>query len=782
MKRRLVGRFGVEATTDGPSWESLRLPAPWDRVVATLGPGPRPRDVQVLALQGGRVLRDRRNLIVTAPTNGGKTLVGLLVLLEAVARGRRAILLEPLRALAQEKAEELQAKAAALAEVLGTPLRVSIATGDYRIEQETFRSPPPGGELLVATPERLEAILRNSEHDAWLETVDAVCVDEAHLLTSSRRGQVLEFLATVLLNQRAPPRLVLASATLGGIERLSQWLEPCDVVASLVRQPPLTLDVCQVEGEETADSAVLSLAQEALSVDGANVLVFVYQTRSAEALARRLRDGLGELAGGAGALAYHSQMSREQRRSVHAAFTEGRSRCVVTTTALALGVNLPVTHVIVRDTLFPGEGELEPAELLQMAGRAGRGEREGRAALVLHAPERRTADTLAPLLAQAPLPEIRSHFLPANGRGPSDPALAAERVAAFLSRRGERGADLQETATFFERSLAGRDGGPSVRGAVAWLLDPDRALAWKDERGVIRLTVLGLAATQSTFPLTAAAGCARLLRDLMELDGEDRLLEAWKPLDTHVLLDLASDRAPRIRRFSADLVDAVDRWMEANAASAPILYGRWIRGAAGHSKADEVLGSLGVGGEGVGAGQTLRGDAARKVAYAAAARSVVLFELGRGVAVDRLTRDWKLEALEGVEERWRDDMLWLLSGLASILEVRAFYHHLKERCAAGPERILRVKHQLRAMRHQVLELREVLEYCSPLGPVLRSIRRVNERQGRRSLGVRTIRRLEAAGIRSLRDLMDLKEDAARGLGIRPEYARQIAEYARSRQS
>ncbi len=63
MKRLAVGRFGAEATADGPSWESLRVPAPWHQVIATLEPGARPRDVQVKALQDGRALRDHRRFI-----------------------------------------------------------------------------------------------------------------------------------------------------------------------------------------------------------------------------------------------------------------------------------------------------------------------------------------------------------------------------------------------------------------------------------------------------------------------------------------------------------------------------------------------------------------------------------------------------------------------------------------------------------------------------------------------------------------------------------------------
>ena len=133
------------------------------------------------------------------------------------------------------------------------------------------------------------------------------------------------------------------------------------------------------------------------------------------------------------------------------------------------------------------------------------------------------------------------------------------------------------------------------------------------------------------------------------------------------------------------------------------------------------------------------------------------------------------------QERWRDDMLWLVSGFAPILDVRNFYHHLRERCAADQGRTSLVKSSLRAMRRQALELREVLEYCSPLGPVFRDLRRKSRSGRRRGVGVRSIRRLEDAGVGSTRELLALGEDDLRRLGLRADAARQLAEYARSRQ-
>jgi ATP-dependent helicase YprA (DUF1998 family) len=72
------------------SWQELRLGPPWQRVVEILAAGAAPRPIQCVALGEQRLLEHRRNVIVAAPTNAGKSLVGLLALLEAIRRSRCA--------------------------------------------------------------------------------------------------------------------------------------------------------------------------------------------------------------------------------------------------------------------------------------------------------------------------------------------------------------------------------------------------------------------------------------------------------------------------------------------------------------------------------------------------------------------------------------------------------------------------------------------------------------------------------------------------------------------
>src|SRR5262249_50257191 len=131
---------------------------------------------------------------------------------------------------------------------------------------------------------------------------------------------------------------------------------------------------------------------------------FVYQTKATDRLATLLQGSLGACIGDEGPLAYHAQMSTARREAVRTSFGTGRSRCMVTTTALGLGVNLPATQVLIRDTTFPGVGRLEASELLQMMGRAGRGEHQGRAAAIVRPSDGWNADELACALRDEQLP------------------------------------------------------------------------------------------------------------------------------------------------------------------------------------------------------------------------------------------------------------------------------------------------------------------------------------------------------------------------------------------
>jgi hypothetical protein len=150
------------------------------------------------------------------------------------------------------------------------------------------------GELIIATPERFEASMRNPAYDDWIASIEAVCVDEAHLLGSSHRGPTLEYLLTSLLCLPIPPRLLRLSATLGNADRVQAWLDPCNVIQMTERYPPLQKEVFALAPDDNANTVVRQCAQEWLTDPTAALLIFVCQTRAAESLAGFLRETVGE--------------------------------------------------------------------------------------------------------------------------------------------------------------------------------------------------------------------------------------------------------------------------------------------------------------------------------------------------------------------------------------------------------------------------------------------------------------------------------------------------------
>lgn len=763
-------------------WSDLNLSANFRKIVEILNPQSEPRPIQALAFGKKNILENRRNLIASAPTNGGKSLVATLLMLDTVRQGRRTILLEPLRALAREKYNELNQALPKIEKVLKRKLTVRITTGDYRLDNEYFHSPPPDiGEIIIATPERLESILRNPDYDDWVRSIGSVCLDEAHLISSNRRGPTFEYLLTAFLCLPVPPRIILLSASLGSTDKAQEWLTPCDEIKVTDRFPSLHKEVLELTEDEDANEIIQKSAFEILRDPSSSLLIFVYQTKSAEKLAGILNKWMGDLAGRDGAIAFHSQMSSQKREKICQSFTSGASRCLVTTTSLSLGVNLPCTHVIVRDCVFPGAGALSVPELLQMLGRAGRGDHPGQAAVIVRPSDRLNAEELAFQLRNESLPELCSSFDTAvskrrNRKNIQNQLLpSATPVAIQIARSRDIGVSLDHLLQFFDRSLGGKSLSSQIPAAIDGLINPTNALIFLNQSQKYKVTKLGAKALQSTLPLDFAAGYAQLLRDIMYLDRDGQLLTNWRQLDHLIVLELLSPQPVRLRPFSKKMVGQVDSWIEKSPESYSLLFSNWIRGEQNFSRADELIGSLNIIKKNPAGTHNI---AAYKQAYLAVFRAAVLFERGQGISEEQIRRKLNVENIGDIEERWRDTNLWLLSGISVILDLRCFYHHLIEECGADRKRIQNTKQALGKMREQVFTLLDLLKYCSPLGSFLTQLRGFYN--GKAKIGHQTIRRLESAGINNIQDIASLQEPDFVSLGISKTSAKQITNYIMQR--
>lgn len=274
------GVSGSDEVTE-VAWSDAALTPQWRAIARLLSGSDTARPIQWAAIHDHSLLESRRNLVVSSTTNSGKTLVGMLMLLESIASGGKVILIEPLRALAEEKAQQLREVQGKLSELLAVDIDIVVSTGNYRCRDEMMTDPPPNrGQFVIATPERVESIIRNPEHREWLSSITAVCLDEAHLISVSKRGLLIENVITTFNSQPSPPRIALLSATIANSEKLSAWLSPCDVICDSVRTPSLSKRIAKLEGDDVADEVIAEFVEQTLVDSAKSLTVFVYQTRS----------------------------------------------------------------------------------------------------------------------------------------------------------------------------------------------------------------------------------------------------------------------------------------------------------------------------------------------------------------------------------------------------------------------------------------------------------------------------------------------------------------------
>ncbi|MEM1610548.1 MAG: DEAD/DEAH box helicase, partial [Sulfolobales archaeon] len=112
-----------------------------------------------------RGLLHGKNLVVSAPTASGKTLIAEIALVNSYLLGGIGIYTCPLKALANEKYLEFKD----WEEVLG--LRVGISTGDYDRSGDELGS----YDIIITTYERLDSILRH--RPKWLSRVRVLVID-----------------------------------------------------------------------------------------------------------------------------------------------------------------------------------------------------------------------------------------------------------------------------------------------------------------------------------------------------------------------------------------------------------------------------------------------------------------------------------------------------------------------------------------------------------------------------------------------------------------------------
>ncbi|XP_022111115.1 DNA polymerase theta-like [Acanthaster planci] len=281
---------------------------------------------QVECLTKGKVL-DGGNLVYSAPTSAGKTLVAeLLILKRVLETKKKALLILPFVSVAREKMFYLQ----------GMFQDAGVRVGGYMGSES-----PTGGfkaiDLAVCTIEKANSLVNRLLEENEVHQLGIIVVDELHMVGDAHRGYLLELLltkvryitkkahhaaktpqaATVDKSATCPLptnsiQIVGMSATLPNLDHLAQWLD-ADLYRTDFRPVPLTQ--CLKVGQAIYDSSftklrevdppqgptrrgdedqILSLCLETLAV-GCSVLIFCPTKNWCEKLAENLAQEIARL-------------------------------------------------------------------------------------------------------------------------------------------------------------------------------------------------------------------------------------------------------------------------------------------------------------------------------------------------------------------------------------------------------------------------------------------------------------------------------------------------------
>jgi len=315
-----------------------------------------------------------RNTLIISETGSGKTESALLPVfnrMERIEHKPIAVLyITPLKSLNRDLWNRIMWWAKKL------EFDVSVRHGDTTQYERSMQVENPP-EMMISTPETLQAILVGKRMREHLKNVKMVVVDEVHELVGSKRGVQLSVALERLRELAQNPRMQVVglSATVGSPERVAAFLtggRECKTV-NTVRVKELKLGVeCPVPGRGDAVRAKEMYVSPGIAArlgrmvdimkERNSVLAFSNTRGFAEVLSSRLKAFDPELK----LDAHHSSLSKQARIETENAFRDGKLKAIVCTSSLELGIDIGSIDYIIQYS-----SPRQASKLLQRVGRSG---------------------------------------------------------------------------------------------------------------------------------------------------------------------------------------------------------------------------------------------------------------------------------------------------------------------------------------------------------------------------------------------------------------------------
>ncbi|XP_038438171.1 helicase POLQ-like isoform X3 [Canis lupus familiaris] len=362
-------------------------------------------------------VQERKNLIYSLPTSGGKTLVAeILMLQELLCRRRDVLMILPYVAIVQEKISGLSSFG----------IELGFFVEEYAGSKGKFPPIKRRGKksLYIATIEKGNSLVNSLIETGRISSLGLVVVDELHMIGEGSRGAILEMTLAKVLYTSKTTQIIGMSATLTNVEDLQKFLQ-AEYYTSQFRpvelKEYLKINDAIYEVDSKAENGMtfsrllncqysdtlkkmdpdhlVALATEVIPNHSClvfcptkknceNVAEMICRFLSKQYLKHREKEkhevikNLKNISSGNlcpilkrtipfGVAYHHSGLTSDERKLLEEAYSTGVLCLFTCTSTLAAGVNLPARRVILRAPYVAKEF-LKRNQYKQMIGRAGR--------------------------------------------------------------------------------------------------------------------------------------------------------------------------------------------------------------------------------------------------------------------------------------------------------------------------------------------------------------------------------------------------------------------------
>ncbi len=323
------------------------------------------------------LILEGKDVLLIAPTGSGKTEAAVLPILHRILdlkqqkrekKGFYALYITPLRALNRDMLLRLER----WGEQLGITIEVRHGdTGAYARRRQALEPP----DVLITTPETIQAIIPGARLREHLKSVKHVIIDEVHELANSKRGAQLAVALERIAELADNFQRICLSATVGNPEDVAKYFAGYRAmqVVNTVSTKAIEIEVLSPKRTEKDLNATRGLAVDPEVLAHVRVirdvvndeknessLIFVNTRRAAEMLGSLLNRFEPGLIG-----VHHGSLSKELRIEAEEDLKKGVTKGLICTSSMELGIDIGSIDMVIQ---YASPREVK--RLVQRVGRA----------------------------------------------------------------------------------------------------------------------------------------------------------------------------------------------------------------------------------------------------------------------------------------------------------------------------------------------------------------------------------------------------------------------------